>query len=486
MEKFLPYITLFVLLGLLIVIIIVLIRQSRIIKKINGSSDSAEKLSGEIKTETQGIKTDIINEIKSVRIETVDTVNKSVRELGNDMKESQKTSFESQNERISILSESLEKGMQNQQNTQNDLGKSLENLLSEKIKGFSENTDQRLGEMKRQISQFSEDSKQSLEKTEQSVTQNLKDIRTENNAQLEKMRETVEDKIQKTLEDKITQSFKMVNDNLTNVYQSVGEMKSLAGEVGDLKKVMSGVKTRGILGEVQLGAIIREILSPSQYLENVATKPNSKDRVEFAIKFPGTDGADCLLPIDAKFPADTYEHLLTAYDTADKTQVDDAKRALIARIKGEAKDIRDKYIEPPATTRFGIMFLPFEGLYAEIVQTNGLMEELQRDFNITVAGPTTLSALLNSFQMGFHTLAIQKRSGEIEKVLGAVKTEFNKFGTALQNVQNKLNASSTELDNLVGVRTRQIVRSLKSVTEIPESESGNVLMISDSDSEKDE
>ncbi|MBO4355317.1 MAG: DNA recombination protein RmuC [Clostridia bacterium] len=464
MEKYLPFITLFLVIALFVLIIFLLIRQSRILKNMRDRKNIADDISGDIRTQTQGIKNDILNEIKSVRIETVNTVNDSVRDMKNDIREDQKNSFE------------------NQINRQNDIGKSLETLLDSKIKSFSESTDLRLGEMRSQIRSFSEESKQSLEKTERSVSENLSDIRKENSEKLEKIRETVEEKLQKTLDDKLAQSFNIVSENIKYVSESVGEMKTLAGEVGDLKKVMSGVKTRGILGEVQLGAIIREILSPSQYRENVPTRPNSRDRVEFAVKFPGaSDDRECLLPIDAKFPADTYEHLLVAYDTADKNQIDDAKKALITRIRGEAKDIKEKYIEPPFTTRFGIMFLPFEGLYAEVVQTPGLMEELQRDYNITVAGPTTLSALLNSFQMGFQTLAIQKRSGEIEKVLGAVKTEFGKFGVTLAKLQKNLNDSSKELDNLVGVRSRQIERSLKSVTEVSDSES-SVLLDDDSDS----
>ena len=464
MEKYLPFITLFLVIALFVLIIFLLIRQSRILKNMRDRKNIADDISGDIRTQTQGIKNDILNEIKSVRIETVNTVNDSVRDMKNDIREDQKNSFE------------------NQINRQNDIGKSLENHLDSKIKSFSESTDLRLGEMRSQIRSFSEESKQSLEKTERSVSENLSDIRKENSEKLEKIRETVEEKLQKTLDDKLAQSFNIVSENIKYVSESVGEMKTLAGEVGDLKKVMSGVKTRGILGEVQLGAIIREILSPSQYRENVPTRPNSRDRVEFAVKFPGaSDDRECLLPIDAKFPADTYEHLLVAYDTADKNQIDDAKKALITRIRGEAKDIKEKYIEPPFTTRFGIMFLPFEGLYAEVVQTPGLMEELQRDYNITVAGPTTLSALLNSFQMGFQTLAIQKRSGEIEKVLGAVKTEFGKFGVTLAKLQKNLNDSSKELDNLVGVRSRQIERSLKSVTEVSDSES-SVLLDDDSDS----
>ena len=242
-------------------------------------------------------------------------------------------------------------------------------------------------------------------------------------------------------------------------------MQTLATGVGDLKKVLSNVKTRGILGEIQLGAILEQMMSNEQYDVNVATKQGSRDVVEYAIKLPSEDGSVTYLPIDAKFPLDTYSALVDAYETNDAAQIDLAAKALDIRIKGCAKDIRDKYIDPPATTDFAIMFLPIEGLYAEVIR-RGLVETLQRDYKVSIAGPTTMSALLNSLQMGFKTLAIQKRSGEVWKVLGGVKTEFDNFAGVLTMTQQRLNQANEELDKLVGVRTRQIQKKLKDVSSV--------------------
>jgi DNA recombination protein RmuC len=310
------------------------------------------------------------------------------------------------------------------------------------------------------------------------VTQ-LSGIREENNRQLEQMRQTVDEKLQKTLNDRITQSFQLVNERLEQVYAGLGEMKTLAGGVGDLKKVLSNVKTRGILGEVQLGAILEQILSPEQYEANVKTRPNSTHYVEFAVKLPGTDEGTVWLPIDAKFPIDAYTQLLEAYDAGDADAVKAAGSILEQRIKAFARDIRDKYVAPPHTTDFGIMFLPIEGLYAEVVR-RGMIETLQKEYHINIAGPTTMAALLNSLQMGFKTLAIQKRSGEVWKLLGAVKTEFDKFGNVIEAAQQRLEQAGNELDKLVGVRTRQIQRRLAQVTSLPEAESTQLIEGGDS------
>lgn len=310
---------------------------------------------------------------------------------------------------------------------------------------------------------------ESLENIRRAVSGQLDTIRQENNRQLEQMRQTVDEKLQKTLNDRISQSFRLVNERLEQVYAGLGEMKTLASGVGDLKKVLSNVKTRGVLGEFQLGAILEQILSPEQYEANVKTRPGSTHYVEYAIKLPGNDDGTVWLPIDAKFPVDAYTQLLDAYDTGDADAVKAAGGALDARIRAFAKDIRDKYIDPPNTTDFGIMFLPIEGLYAEVVR-RGLVEILQRDYHVNIAGPTTMAAVLNSLQMGFRTLAIQKRSGEVWKVLGAVKTEFEKFGSAVKAAQNRLEQASDELDKLVGVRTRQIQRKLANVTNLADTE----------------
>ena len=323
-----------------------------------------------------------------------------------------------------------------------------------------------------QFRTFSESNRTALDAIRATVQGQLETMQRDNHNQLDLMRQTVDEKLQKTLNDRITQSFQLVNERLQEVYTGLGEMRTLASGVGDLKKVLSNVKTRGILGEYQLGAIIAELLSPEQYEENVVTKPGSTQRVEFAIRLPGENGQGVYLPIDAKFPGDTYAHLQDAYASGDVIAA--AQAALETRIKGCAKDIRDKYIDPPNTTDFAIMFLPFEGLYAEVVRM-GLVDTLQRQYRVNIAGPTTFAALLNSLQMGFRTLAIQKRSGEVWTVLGAVKTEFETFGTVLEAAQTRIEQTSKELDKLVGVRTRQINRKLKSVSTLPKEDAARLL-----------
>ena len=325
-----------------------------------------------------------------------------------------------------------------------------------------------------QFRTFSESNRTALDAIRATVQGQLETMQRDNHSQLDLMRQTVDEKLQKTLNDRITQSFQLVNERLQEVYTGLGEMRTLASGVGDLKKVLSNVKTRGILGEYQLGAIIAELLSPEQYEENVVTKPGSTQRVEFAIRLPGENGQGVYLPIDAKFPGDTYSQLVDAYDTGDPAAIAAAQAALETRIKGCAKDIRDKYIDPPNTTDFAIMFLPFEGLYAEVVRM-GLVDTLQRQYRVNIAGPTTFAALLNSLQMGFRTLAIQKRSGEVWTVLGAVKTEFETFGTVLEAAQTRIEQTSKELDKLVGVRTRQINRKLKSVSTLPKEDAARLL-----------
>ncbi len=309
----------------------------------------------------------------------------------------------------------------------------------------------------------------------QTVENKLLLLQQDNSKKLEQMRATVDEKLQKTLEERIGQSFQQVNQTLEQVFKSLGEMQTLATGVGDLKKVLSGIQTRGVLGEIQLGAILQQMLSPDQYETNCAVNPHGRERVEYAIKMPGTSGDGCVyLPVDAKFPADTYAALVDAYNAGTKPQIDQAGLLLEREIKRCAKDIHQKYIAPPHTTDFGILFLPFEGLYAEVVR-RGLIEKLQSDYKIMIAGPTTMGALLNSLQMGFKTLAIQKRSSEVWNVLGAVKAEFAKFGTALATAQNKLRQADNDIETLVGTRTRQIQRKLKSVATLPEADAAALL-----------
>lgn len=328
------------------------------------------------------------------------------------------------------------------------------------------------------ISRNQRDSAENMDRRLADINTRFSQMALENNRQLEEMRKTVDEKLQKTLDERITQSFKLVNDRLEQVYKGLGEMQNLAVGVGDLKKVLSNVKTRGILGEVQLGAILEQILAPDQYAENVITKSTGADRVEFAVKLPGDDERTVWLPIDAKFPADSYSRLVDAYELGDAAAIEEAAKNLERVIKSEAKDIHTKYIEPPYTTDFGIMFLPFEGLYAEVVR-RGLLDVLQREYKVNIAGPTTMAALLNSLQMGFKTLAIQKHSGEVWEVLGAVKTEFANFSKVLGNARNRIRMADEELEKLIGTRTRAIERKLRGVESLTAAESVDVLDLPD-------
>lgn len=290
---------------------------------------------------------------------------------------------------------------------------------------------------------------------------------------LEKIRETVDEKLQKTLETRLGQSFELVSNQLQAVQKGLGEMQSLANGVGDLKRVLTNVKSRGVLGEYQLQAILENLLSPDQYLVNASVN-GSRERVEFAIKMPGQEEA-ILLPIDSKFPQESYLRLVDAYDANEKSTIDFYRAELFKAVKKSASDIQSKYIHPPSTTDFAILFLPVESLYAEILREPGLAQQIQQDYKVIVTGPTTLSAILNSLQMGFRTLAIQKRSAEVWQVLGAIKTEFGKFGELLERTQKKLTEANSELDKLVGVRTRVIQRKLKEIQELPESQSKDLL-----------
>lgn len=318
----------------------------------------------------------------------------------------------------------------------------------------------------RRIAQYLNDNsmqnEQKLENIRKTLSYSIARMSEENTRHLDSIRNTVDEKLQDTLDKKLNESFKIVSERLEQVYKGLGEMQNIASSVGDLKKVLSNVKTRGVLGEVQLGAIIEQILSPEQYERNVATKKGSQANVEYAVKLPGDEYGPVWLPIDAKFPADAYANVVDAYESGDAAMIDFALRQLKDRLRSFAKDISTKYVSPPDTTDFAIMFLPFEGLYSEAVRM-GMVEILQNEYKINIAGPTTMAALLNSLQMGFKTLAIQKRSGEVWNVLGAVKNEFDTFATVLESAQRRINQANDELDKLIGVRTRKIQRTLKDV-----------------------
>lgn len=444
-------------------------------ESVSRSMDAAlNSLRNEFRTELQ-------NELRANRTELSNALTGGMERMGGSLKESQKEAFAHQDERLVELIKTQNQifGMQDKRLA--DMQAGLTALLSEKMDSIGGSVSGKLSEIDKQFKELREQNRREQEDLRRILEERLQVMQTQNAQQLEQMRATVDEKLQKTLDERISQSFKMVNERLAEVYKGLGEMQTLAGSVGDLKKVISGVKTRGILGELQLGAIMEEMLSPEQYEVNIPTKRGSANRVEYAIKLPGDD-APVYLPIDAKFPADAYTHLLDAYELGDPDKVKEAGNVFEQRIKAFAKDIRDKYVDPPGTTPFGIMFLPFEGLYAEVVR-RGLVDILQRQYQISVAGPTTFSALLNSLQMGFRTLAIQKRSGEVWEVLSAVKTEFATFGKVLAKAQERIEQTSKELDTLVGVRTRKINSKLRSVSELPSAEAK--VLIDSGDVEED-
>jgi len=326
-----------------------------------------------------------------------------------------------------------------------------------------------------QLASVTQSTGERLDRVRDAVEGKLASIQADNSLQLEKMRATVDEKLKTTLEQRLGDSFRQVSERLEQVHVGLGEMRALATGVGDLKKVLTNVRTRGTWGEVQLGALLEQILTREQYERNVATKAGSNDRVEFAVRLPGRDDAGPLwLPIDAKFPQEDYQRIVDAAEAANPVLLEESAKQLDARIRLEAKTIRDKYIDPPRTTDFAIMFLPTEGLYAEVLRRPGLTDELQSVYRIMVTGPTTLAALLNSLQMGFRTLAIEKRSGEVWALLGAVKTEFGKFGDVLDRTYKKLQEASTSIES-AATRTRQIERKLRGVQELPAADAAKIL-----------
>lgn len=352
----------------------------------------------------------------------------------------------------------------------------LQRAVNTQMQGMQKTMRDQLQMVEQRMKTSAMEQEQRLERIRAAMEKSVRSMQEGNEKKLDEMRATVDEKLQKTLEKTLQQSFSRVSEQLESVYRGLGEMQTLATGVGDLKKVLSNVKTRGILGEIQLGAILQQILTPEQYAENIPTVKGSNERVEYAVRLPGDEqGEGVWLPIDAKFPADAYAALLDAYEAGDASAVQSAAKALEQRVCGFAKDIRTKYIHAPETTDFGIMFLPVEGLYAEVVR-RGMVERLQSEYHVVVAGPTTMAALLNSLQMGFRTLALQKRSGEVWQVLGAVRTEFDKFGEVLASAQNRIEQVGNELEKLVGTRTRQIQRRLRDVTLLPDSAANEELL----------
>lgn len=416
-----------------------------------GEQQDTEELARLVRETVEGETEVLADQIRVMQGEVTRAASSSARDMGTLLAESQRQSQEAATARLDVIDRA---GAARQRAASDALLAQLQ-LLETRLKNLEDSNASR------------------LDRVRAGLMQGMAAIQADNNQKLEEIRGTVDEKLETTLQRRVSESFRAVSAQLEQVYRGLGEMQTLAADVGSLKQVLSGVKTRGILGEVQLGAILKEILAPGQYAENVATVPNSANRVEYAVRLPGQSGA-VWLPIDAKFPGDTYAHLQEAQAGGDPAAIAAARRQLETVLRQEAKDIRDKYIEVPYTTAFGILFLPFEGLYAEVVNC-GLPEVLQREYKINVAGPSTMAALLNALQMGFRTLAIQKRSGEVWQILGAVKTEFEKFGVGLRSMQRHLNQTGNDLEELIGTRSRAITRRLASVQELDPSEAADLL-----------
>ena len=412
----------------------------------NTTEDQTDEISRIVRDEVESETEVLADQLRVMQGEVTRTTSASARDMGTLLAESQRQSQEAATARL----DAIDRAGAARQRAANDALLAQLQVLETRLKNLEDTNANRLDGVRA------------------TLLQGMANIRADNNKKLDEIRGTVDEKLEATLQRRVSESFRAVSTQLEQVYKGLGEMQNLAADVGSLKQVLSGVKTRGILGEVQLGAILKEILAPGQYAENVATVPGSSNRVEYAVKLPGQSGT-VWLPIDAKFPGDTYAHLQDAQASGDPAAVAAARRQLEAVVRQEAKDIHDKYIEVPYTTAFGILFLPFEGLYAEVVNS-GLVEQLQREYSISVAGPSTMAAILNALQMGFRTLAIQKHSHEAWVVLGAVRSEFEKFAGTIEKAQKSLQGAEQQLELLAGTRTRAIVRQLREVERLQPEE----------------
>lgn len=396
--------------------------------------------------------------------------------------ETQLSSFERNQERIEkTLKEEIAQNREEFTNSSKQLREEIVNSMT-KIANLQRD---QLDVFSKRLDTLTQTNEQKMDKMRETVEERLRLIQEDSSKKLEQMRETVDEKLHVTLEKRLGESFKFVSDRLEKVHQGLGEMQSLASSVGDLKKVLSNVKAKGIFGEIQLGALLEDFLTSEQYVRNVATKKGSNERVEYAIKLPGYDdtGNPVWLPIDAKYPEEDYRRLIEAYEDGNHQLIEEAEKELGKEIKNRAKEIKEKYIDPPNTTDFGIMFLPIESLYAEVVRRPGLGEVLRREYNVVVAGPSNLAAILNSLRVGFRTLAISKRSSEVWALLGAVKTEFGKFGDILEKTQKKLQEASNVIED-AAKKSRTIERKLKDVQELPSQEA--VELIGDIEEAEDE
>ena len=415
-----------------------------------------------------------------------DTLTKTVTDLSNAQK-NQFDTFSKQlidlvksfDEKTKNLQEQLEKSAKENRTEQSNSLKSFEDKFTQNVKDFNELQKQKLDDLSNKQEQIKKDIENKLKEIRETVEDKLQNLQEENGKKLEEMRKVVDEKLQDTVEKRFHESFKLISDRLEQVHKGLGEMQTLASGVGDLKKVLTNVKTRGNLGEIQLGAILEQILSPEQYDQNSTVKEGSQERVEYVIKLPGknNDNQSLLLPIDSKFPNEDYQRLIDAYENIanlNPKDVEAISKQFENSVKKNAKDIKEKYINPPTTTDFAIMFVPTEGLYAEILKRTGLFEILQRDFKVIVVGPTNIVAFLSSLQMGFKTLAIEKRSSEVWEVLGAVKTEFGNFGVVLEKTKKKLQEATNVIDT-AGVRSRAIERKLRTVQSLPQDQTTALL-----------
>jgi DNA recombination protein RmuC len=387
-------------------------------------------------------------------------------------------------EKFTVFQNSIDSNNKDSRKELKDNLEAFKNELNIALKDFKENIRDSFSDFNKQQQTQNVVNTEKLDGLKKTLESSIKNLQEGNEKKLEEMRITVDEKLQKTLDTQLAKSFDQVSKNLESVQKGLGEMQQLATGVGDLKKVLSNVKTRGILGELQLSNILEQLLSPEQYEINVITKKGTTNRVEFAIKIPqlNQENKILLMPIDSKFPIEDYYSLLTAYDTGDTSSIEASGKALEAAIKKAARDIHDKYIDPPDTSEIGLLFLPVEGLYAEAVRRPSLIETLQRDFQVIITGPTTLSAILSTISFGYKTMAMEQRSGEIKKTLSAVRTEFNKFGDVLKKAKDKIDKASEDIDELVGARTRKIQSKLKSFDELPTSE---VKLILETNTESD-
>ena len=435
----------------------------------NTAKTNREELNKAI-TEFRNETAEAIRLLSKQNVEALEKLNTTLEQKVTALIEKTEKSFKEFSEANTTQLEKIEKQVETKLQALTEQAKADNNLMREAIvsafKGFQETFD-------KNVKSFNDLQKEKFELMETKQNELVKGTETK----LDIIRATVEEKLEKTLSERLGQSFETVGKQLIEVQKGLGEMQTIATDVGGLKKVLSNVKLRGGVGEVQLALLLEQILAPNQYDANVRTKKGSTEPVEFAIKLPGRsedESAFVYLPIDAKFPKDTYEHLLAAYETAIPDDIEAATKNLETVIKKMAKDIRDKYLDPPNTTDFAIMFLPFESIYAEVIRRSSLIDQLRSEFQITVAGPTTLMAILNSLQMGFRTLALQKRSSEVWKVLGTVKSEFEKFGGLLEKAQKNIQTGLGQLDDVVGTRTRAIQRQLRNVESLPAAETQNL------------